>query len=500
MNRACPSALRVLILACWVLALSCQQKKTTVAWVIDLPVTGSQSSPRAQDLNGDGVLDIIMGAGRNEYQKSAQGILAFDGKSGNILWEQSAVDQVYGSATFYDVTADGVADVFIGGRGPHFTALDGNNGHVIWEYKYAYDSDPILKFARFNFNNSLLVPDQDGDGLMDLLTVNGGNAKADPSSEINRFPGVMMIMNSKTGAVIAADTMPDGRETYMSPILFKQPGQTDLTIIFGTGGETLNGNLYQIALADLKAQRLQNAKVLASEQGHGFIAPASAADINRDGYFDIVAISHGSTAFAIDGKTSALLWKRSVGGTESSNSLAVGNFNGDGIPDFFTFVSKGQWPNSTGSVQLMLDGSDGHIAFQDSIGCTGYSSPVVYDLNDDGVDEVLISVNEFDCSLGFAGKNPTTMENKLVSIDFKSGAVEVVDQLQGFKNIFSTPWIGDLDSDGYLDIVECQYYQRGMLLSFLGMRVKRIDTDIPMKKPVEWGAYMGTDGNGWYRK
>ena len=63
-------------------------KKQKVIWNKDLPVIGSLSSPRTADLNNDGVLDIVMGAGKNEFQKTDMGILAFDGKSGNLLWKQ----------------------------------------------------------------------------------------------------------------------------------------------------------------------------------------------------------------------------------------------------------------------------------------------------------------------------------------------------------------------------------------------------------------------------
>jgi hypothetical protein len=238
------------------------------------------------------------------------------------------------------------------------------------------------------------------------------------------------------------------------------------------------------------------AKVIASEKKHGFIAPATLADISEDGYLDIIAISHGSKAIAIDGKDHHILWTRVFPGTECSNSFAPGYFTDDNIPDFFTFISKGQWPNSTGSIQIMLNGKDGSIAYVDSIGCTGYSSPVVYDLNDDGRDEAIISVNNFDCSLGYASKSPRVMENKLIAIDFVNKSVNTIDQAQGFKNIFSTPWIGDLDKDGYLDIIYCQYYHHSDLLSFLGMRIKRIDTPVRMNKGVRWGAYLGTKGNG----
>ena len=132
------------------------------------------------------------------------------------------------------------------------------------------------------------------------------------------------------------------------------------------------------------------------------------------------------------------------------------------------------------------------------LGCTGFSSPVVYDLNDDGVDEAIISINEYDCAVGFAGESPSEIRSKLISIDFQEHSYQVLDEAPGFKNVFSTPWIGDLDDDGYLDIVHCQYFHRGDLLSFLGMSIKRIDSPIKLRKEVVWGAYMNSNANGLY--
>jgi hypothetical protein len=136
----------------------------------------------------------------------------------------------------------------------------------------------------------------------------------------------------------------------------------------------------------------------------------------------------------------------------------------------------------------------------DSIGCTGFSSPVVYDTNNDGIDEAIISINEYDCALGFTGETPRNIENKLIVVNFKTHTVQTIDQSVGFKNIFSTPWIGDLDDDGYLDVVHCQYFHRADLLNFMGMRIKRIDTPVRMRNEVLWGSYMGTRGDGVFRK
>ena len=489
----------LLCFSAFILLGNCTRKKTELVWDKNYYRIGSQSSPKAADLNEDGVLDIVIGAGKNEYQYSDMGVLALDGNTGELLWQQDTQDQVYGSATLYDITGDGVQDVFIGGRSPQLRALDGKTGEVIWAYHYQYENDSVLQFARFNFQNSVLVPDQNNDGFQDLLIVNGGNPKAAPYTQENRFPGVLMLFDTKTGNILAADTIPDGKESYMPALYFSQPDNPDPLIVFGTGGETISGNLYLAKLSDLMENNLFNAKVISTEDGHGFIAPPVIADINKDGNYDIIAISHASTVVAIDGKSHQPLWKQNIANTECSNSFAVGYFTEDEVPDFFTFVSKGAWPNNTGSLQVMLDGKNGNIAYLDSIGCTGFSSPVVFDLNHDGHDEVIISINEFDCSGGFTERAPSIIENKLITIDFAKRSVNTIDQTQSFKNIFSTPWLGDLDNDGYLDIVHCQYFSPSIdLVAFMGMRMKRISTPIRVKDEPLWGAYMGSRGNGMF--
>ncbi len=479
---------------------SCKSKKTELAWKQSLPQIGSQSSPRTAELNGDGILDIVMGGGLNEYQQSDYSILAFDGKTGEIIWNQKGIDQIYGSATFIDVNKDGTEDIFIGGRSNQFMGLNGKTGEKIWEYKFKYESDSILKNARYNFQNTVKIPDQNGDGIAELLVQNGGNSKAAPGTMNDRLPGVLMIIDPLNGNILFSDIMPDRKESYMPPLFFRQADGKEW-LIFGTGGETIGGNLYITEFDNLKNRKLSNAKIIARETGHGFIAPPSLADINGDGNLDIVAISHGSSIFAIDGKNFEPIWQKRIDFTECSNAFAVGQFTGDETPDFFTFVSKGIWPESKGSIQVMIDGKTGEIAYQNSLGCTGFSSPVVYDLNNDGIDEAIISINNYDCEQGFTSEAKLDISNKLIAIDFKSGEIQNIDEQAKFKNIFSTPWIGDLDKDNYLDIVYCKYYSpNSNLLAFMGMEIRRISTHIKIKRPVLWGAYMGSNGDGIFKK
>lgn len=469
-------------------------------WSQSLYQIGSQSSPRATDLNSDGTLDIVMGAGTEELAPNNQGVIALDGKTGEILWQQKATAQMVGSATFYDITNDGISDVFIGGRNHNLKALNGETGEILWEYQYTFEEDSILQYARYNFYNSVMVPDQNEDGHPDLLTVNGGNWDALPDSANDRYPGVLILFDTRSGEILAADTMPDGQESYMSPICFTQPNSEELIVIFGTGGETMSGHLYQTTLADLKAGNLTKAIAIATEEGHGFIAPPVVADITQDGYYDIIAASHASQIYAIDGKSLNKVWSRSFDQMECSNSLAVGQFTDDEIPDFMAIMSQGTWPDYTVAQQVVLDGKDGTTTFQDSYGCFSLSSPVVYDVNNDGQDEAIFSIAEYNCNMEFTEdiRSPTTLSSQLVSLDLSRGSYKVLDQTEGFKNIYSTPWIGDLDQDGYLDIVYPQYYNADDLFRFLGMTVKRISTGVRVRRPVLWGEYMGAGGNSLF--
>ncbi len=116
----------------------------------------------------------------------------------------------------------------------------------------------------------------------------------------------------------------------------------------------------------------------------------------------------------------------------------------------------------------MLNGIDGRIGYKDSIGCTGFSSPVVYDLNSDGMDEAIISINEFDCNKGFVTEAIEEIENKVIAINFSNRTLQIIDQSKGLKISFQHPWLGDMDANGYLDLVYCQYFSRGGLLVFPG--------------------------------
>jgi len=487
--------LKCIIIIAMVLAMTnCLVDKNN-SWVTTLQMLGTNSSPRLADLNGDGVPDIVLGAGQNEWVAADTAVIALDGKTGKLLWTVAAPNQVVGSALFFDVTGDNIPDVFIGGRSAFMAGINGQTGEILWQYQPSEKANGALKYAHYGFYTPQPIPDQTGDGIPDLLVANGGNPSAFPNSAEGRSPGVLMVMNSRTGQVLAAAAMPDGKETYSSPVVHDF-GTNNIEVIFGTGGETIGGNLYRVPLTGILEGDLSGSKVLWHAEEQGFIASPVLADITGDGVLDIITNNQGGIMFAFDGRSDSLLWQVAVKGTEASSSLAVGYFNNDKIPDFFGHFAAGAWPENKGARQVAVDGRNGHVIKEFALGCTGFFSPLAWDFDNDGFDEVLMSVNDYNCTGIFV----TDIEHYLALFDLQDGKVRPFVERKGVKNVSSTPWMGDMDHDGYLDVVYCVQANTSKIFEFTGMAVLRHESSYQISGTPAWGGYMGSEGNGIFRK
>ena len=81
----------------------------------------------AADLNSDNTLDVIATSGYRLY--------ALDGRSGNLLWEFEAADNLWRVAATPDLNKDGVADLAVGGQDGYLHALSGKDGLQLWKTK-----------------------------------------------------------------------------------------------------------------------------------------------------------------------------------------------------------------------------------------------------------------------------------------------------------------------------------------------------------------------------
>jgi hypothetical protein len=486
------TTLAITAIVAWRMVVNRKLPKESHAWSVILKHLGTLSSPRLADLNGDGFLDVVVGAGNVEFVSNDSAVVALDGADGKILWTARARDQIFGSAVFTDITGDDIPDVFIGGRAAELKAINGKNGKIIWEYYTGESNISKSDSGAYNFYNAQFIPDQDNDGIEDLVVAAGGYVKALPNDP-KRPAGKLLVISSRSGAPLASATMPDGKEIYMSVVVADFEGTGELSIIFGTGGETLGGALYKASLSHLLMNDLSKSKLLANGGEKGFIAPPVLADITLDGVPDIIANAVDGRMLAIDGASEKLLWKVSIPGTEAYCSVAAGYYTADSVPDFFTNYGIGIWPDLNRSVQFMVNGKTGEVLFRDSLGTFQESTPITCDYNQDGFDDALFSVNY---------QHRSGYTNQLMVIDFENDTLYETGPRHYGANVASTPWVGDIEQNGYLDIVYCNEINPFDLLSVsykTGLKITKIETDVPVSKPLRWGAYMGSFYDGIFR-
>lgn len=444
------------------------------------------SSPRACDLNNDGIKDIVIGGG-TDAQFSNNGIMAYNGLNGNLLWKRSSRNEVFGSAIFQDVNNDGISDVFISGRSAQMLCINGSNGQLIWDY-FPYPVNPADS-GLYNFYNPQFIPDVSGDNIPDILVSNGGDHAA-PAWEINRPEGYLMVINAVSGALIAKAVVPDSAEIYCSPIVANIKNDGTLWILYGTGGETLGGSFWACRLSDLLGNSLQNSVELLHDNQIGYIAPASIYK-NLNGTYDIIVQSFGGKISRIKGSDFSLQWTANFAGCESSAAPVIGNFTGTSVPDVFAVLFKG----STGGgysdfYQVMIDGENGNVVYRDSIGSLHFGSGNAIDLNNDGRDEVLASISSF---------NSGRFRHQLYAFDFVNGQTSSLTNVQTGLNLASTPLIEDIDNDSNLDLIYVVKKDSLDPSGWKGIYLNRMDLNIaePLAG-IAWGSYMGNKNNGIY--
>ena len=120
------------------------------------------------------------------------------------------------------------------------------------------------------------------------------------------------------------------------------------------------------------------------------------------------------------------------------------------------------------------------------------STPLLGDFNSDQQVDALLNVNFFLPN----DKGEKTIHNTMLVYDFaNSNKFALVEPMVG-SYVASTPWVGDLDDDGFLDIIYCNMTTPDKVYTFDGMRVIRIKTKLPASNKLPWGGYMGNDHTG----
>ena len=226
----------------------------------------SEMSMILHDINKDGVPDIIINNVTDLYRSSGyegcQGqpdkcletkgfspcqvrLLAFDGRTSAILWNEWVPFESFASNCRADLNKDGESDCIFAGRGGSLAAFDLFNRELLWVV------DPALTVPSYNYYYPLITKDFDEDSVPDIIVTHGGDPLYS-DTEKKRTPGFLAVVSGATGRQLSRRIIiPDNRETYSSPVLYRHSDNVDL-VLFGSGGETIPGSLWALTLSSLE--------------------------------------------------------------------------------------------------------------------------------------------------------------------------------------------------------------------------------------------------------
>ena len=456
-----------------------------IIWENELDIIKTNSSVRSIDVNSDGVEDIIFSGGIDGFS-TPFGATAIDGSSGEILWTKENENEWFISAQSYDFNGDGTPDFIVGGRDAALKVINGQNGNDIWSFWNSTENPN--DYGWYNFYNPQIIPDQNNDNYPEILCANGGDHSLD-AIETDRPPGHIMILNGISGDILNYAVVPDSNETYMSPLYVNLNGNND-KVIFGTGGETISGNLWIADFTDLINEDLSSAIPLLPNPELGMLAPPSIAKLNNDDTFDIVAQNFDGKITAIDGNSLEVIWEVNIEGTESSASPIIGNFtSNDHNPDVFATLYVGGDSSYNDFYQILINGETGNIEYMDSIGNFDFATPISFDSNSNGKDEVLISITNME---------ENQFIHELILIDFINNSQSTIFSGNG-GDVWSTPYIKDIDQNNLLDLIFITQKDNPFIPS--GVEIRRIET--LFENPpfgISWGSYMGTNYDGIFEQ
>ena len=463
------------------------------------PITGNLmtiSSPTLNDLNGDGVPDIVFGSGYERVQirngefvftpepEVSGYVIAVSGATNEILWQVPNPRYAFTSPRFSDLNRDGTADVIMGGREGAFSAFNGKDGALLWRVSpeaVARSSFP------YNFFTPGFIRDANGDGVQDLVAVYGGDDLKKPKEP--RGPSFVTVVSGADGAVLHVYASPDSGEIYSSPVVYERADGTEW-LLFGTGGESLGGAAYRVPVtALLDGSFKAKTERLVPRGEKGVIAPPTLVEITGDAEADIVISAFDGRLIVLDGQSGATLWQRQDRNEEAYHSVAVVRLPPDGRLGFFLSRGVGVFPNYAGTAHRLLNAKDGSAVFEYKDVYYPAGAPLAVDLNGDGFDEPLF----------FSTKFPNAEGGRIYIL-------EAPGKLIGHELPFtssSTPVAADVRNTGNLELIMTSWMlapgSDSLTWRDLRWQLHRMNLNAKTPAFMAWPGYMGGRTDGRYR-
>jgi hypothetical protein len=391
------------------------------------------SSPAVGELYGDGIPYVVVGYGGIVARGCDGGVVAFRGSDGARAWVFSTRKlararkikernySVYSTPSLADVDNDGKLEVAFGSFARYVFLLEHNGKPRM----YYHTADTVWSSPSY--------ADIDGDGRLELLigTDISRNDRIKPKTKNGGF--ILALRTRKRPSPRLGFRSSEGLiwSKAFDQTIFSSPSVGDIIpsspgLELAVGSGCYFGNAPRKPGKWLKVIRLSDGAIIQTLPTTACSSSSPAlADIENDGDLEVFSITDGSGKHGGDGMCRVAAW------------------SGDSTTPLWNVVVTDAGKNDTN--------------------CADLRSPIVADLDGNGSLEVAVAIKNSVIVLNAATGASLTCENGCGSTDHRP-RIRLLGPLQ------STPAVGDLNSDGVLDlVVGGRYRSRGMVFAFTGL-------------------------------
>lgn len=368
---------------------------------------------RINDLNGDGIDDIIVGT-ENYYT------IAYNGNSSgsaDILWRFSSyrgnanagsIMRQQGLQVISDINGDGIDDVIIGtGGGNEFVyAIDGKTGAELWAFG---DS---INYNNGDINGLDVKRDWNNDGIPDVLVSASGNE----STGQGRFS--VYLLNGVTGQQIWQLNQASQQKMKDAIASTDDGGAVGSRAAGSTPGEVTGFNK-------------QGQLAWAFPTSGGVWGLVEIQDIGGAPTTDLIAGTTNGNVYAVTGDAGVQIWTRNLGSAFIEDLYIIPDINRSGVDDIIVSALTPWW--------YVLEGRTGEIILSGITENNNLGAGVLGDLNAD-------TLNEFGI---------TSLDGKVYIYTSKNGALLFTYTTGGTNSLVpENVWqMGDLDQNGTLEFI-----------------------------------------------
>jgi outer membrane protein assembly factor BamB len=177
-------------------------------WSYELEGFETDSTPSLADLNGDGKIEVIIGSGESLDEGGDKNLYVLSGEDGTLVWKYQAGGGLDSSPIITDVDSDGSSEIIIGSLADGSVYALKGDGSLLWKFR-----------TRDQVYSTAAIADVDGDYKLEVIV---------GSTDHNLY-----ILDGKTGKL--KEKFRAGGRIYSSPAVADIDGDEYLEIVFGAG-------------------------------------------------------------------------------------------------------------------------------------------------------------------------------------------------------------------------------------------------------------------------